>query len=341
VNLTATTAVLRRGLDEGAFSAVSAEIGRLTGPLWTFAQGRLGLNHATAVDGSTIFDLASLTKVIATTAVALRLVQQERLHIDMPASPLLPQWQVPGRHIPTVRDLLEHCSGLPGYREYFRELSGIDAYLAAIAEEPLEYEPRTRAVYSDLGFIVLGAVLERLAGTGLERQFKTWKSEAGIEEPLTYLPPADWKPRTALTEFDLWRGRQLQGEVHDENAAALGGVAAHAGLFGTASAVGSAARWWMLQLQHHVGQQFAQRSSVPGSSRALGWDTMLPTSSCGRLLSPGSIGHTGFTGTTLWIDHTRGLYFVLLTNRVHITRASDVIQQLRREFHEAAIEDLT
>ena len=341
MNLPATTAVLQRGFDEGAFSAVSAEIGRSGGPLWTFAHGRLGLNHATPVNESTIFDLASLTKVIATTAAALKLVEQHRLDIEMPVAALLPQWERPGRPTPTVRDLLEHCSGLPAYREYFRQRSGIDAYLLAIAEEPLEYEPRTRAVYSDLGFIVLGAVLERLAGTGLDRQFHIWKTEAGIEDPLAYLPPAEWKSRTALTEFDQWRGRQLQGEVHDENAAALGGVAAHAGLFGTASAVGSAARWWMHKLQHDIGRQFARRSSAPGSSRALGWDTMLPTSSCGRRLSPGSIGHTGFTGTTLWIDDTRDFYFVLLTNRVHVTRTSDTIQQVRRDFHDAAIEDLT
>jgi CubicO group peptidase (beta-lactamase class C family) len=142
----------------------------------------------------------------------------------------------------------------------------------------------------------------------------------------------------------------LQGEVHDENAAALGGVAAHAGLFGTAAAVGNAARWWLRLLQGQddaatgmsarAATAFATRSSVPGSSRALGWDTMLPTSSCGTRMSARAVGHTGFTGTSLWIDPEQDLYFVLLTNRVHPTRHNDAIRPVRRQFHDAAIGDL-
>ena len=132
----------------------------------------------------------------------------------------------------------------------------------------------------------------------------------------------------------------LQGEVHDENAAALGGVAAHAGLFGTAAAVGEVARWWLGHLDTPAVQKFVTKTTVPASSRALGWDTMLPTSSCGTKLSGRAFGHTGFTGTSLWIDPGRDLYVVLLTNRVHPTRLNDKINGLRRDFHDAVVTDL-
>ena len=156
-------------------------------------------------------------------------------------------------------------------------------------------------------------------------------------EPLTFNPPRAWRVRTAPTEVDAWRGRLLVGEVHDENTWALGGAAGHAGLFGTAAAVGAFAR---AVLRTIAGEPIARaaprrcgrssrRTDVPGSSRALGWDTMLPTSSCGTQLSPTAIGHTGFTGTSLWIDWERDLYVVLLTNRVHPTRTNEAIRKVR------------
>jgi CubicO group peptidase (beta-lactamase class C family) len=332
--------VLQRALARRAYTAVSAEVGTAAGPRWTFARGELGVDDHTSVDTSTVFDLASLTKVIATTTIALLLVKEGTLDLAAPVRAVLPQWSGADRGSVTVADLLEHCSGLPAHRPYFRGLIGIEAYLSAICAEPLEYEPRARSIYSDLGFIALGALLERSGKAALDRQFSSWKTRAAIDEPLAYLPPADWRHRTAITGYDEWRGRMLQGEVHDENAAALGGIAAHAGVFGTAAAVGAAARWWMRELASDSARRFIRRSSVPRSSRALGWDTMLPTSSCGHLMSPGAIGHTGFTGTTLWIDPPRDLYFVLLTNRVHVSTTTDVIQQVRRDFHDAANQDL-
>ena len=341
IALPAATRVLQEGLAARAFSAVSAEIGDSRGPRWTFAAGRLGFDSGIEAHRDTVFDLASLTKVIATTTIALRLVRSRALDLNAPVATLIPEWHRDDRIGVHVADLLEHSSGLPAYREYFRGITGLDAYVTAIASEPLEYPPRSKAVYSDLGFITLGAILERVGRAPLFEQFENWKRDASLTEPLAYLPPADWKARTALTENDTWRGRVLQGEVHDENAAALGGVAAHAGLFGTAAAVGAAARWWMQQLSTTEGQRFVRRSRVPGSSRALGWDTMLPTSSCGESMSPDAIGHTGFTGTTLWIDPRRERYFVLLTNRVHATRAGEAIQRVRREFHNAANAELT
>jgi CubicO group peptidase (beta-lactamase class C family) len=200
-------------------------------------------------------------------------------------------------------------------------------------------------VYSDLGFILLGFALERRAGEPLDTQFRDLAAEARLGD-VCYVPPAAWQSRTAATEFDPWRGRLLVGEVHDENAWALDGVAGHSGLFGTADAVGRFARTVLQSLRRDtpfstpsIARLFATRGDVPSSSRALGWDTMLPTSSCGQLMSPTAIGHTGFTGTSLWVDGERDVYVVLLTNRVHPTRDNAGIQQLRPALHDAIVRE--
>ena len=334
--------VLSSALDSRAYTGVSAEIGTLTDTVWSFAAGTLSVDSPTRVTENTVFDLASLTKVIATTSVALALVRQQALDLQARVASLIPLWERRDRGIVSLADLLEHWSGLPAHREYYRTCQGLADYVIAIADEPLENPPRTHALYSDLGFITLGAALERAGGAGLDEMFEAWKVAANIQAPLRFRPPAAWWAQTAATRYDEWRGRQLRGEVDDNNAAALGGVAAHAGLFGTAAAVGAVGRWWLRELAANVdARRFAQRSQVRGSSRALGWDTMLPTSSCGTLMSASAIGHTGFTGTTLWIDPAENRYFVLLTNRVHLETMPEVIQQVRREFHDAAIRDLT
>jgi CubicO group peptidase (beta-lactamase class C family) len=350
MSLTRAAAVLEAARAARAFAAVTAEVGGSAGPQWVHAAGRLTYApDAPPVSSGTVFDLASLTKVLATATIALSLVHHRRLDLDLRVGEVIAEWTRVDRRVVTVRDLLEHASGLPGHRPYFRELSGRAAYQRAIAREPLEYEPRTRSLYSDLGFIILGFILEDVGGAPLDVQFDRWRSHAAVNDPLRFLPSTDWWPRIAATEQDGWRGRLLQGEVHDENAAALGGVAGHAGLFGSAAAVGDCARWWLRLLRGMAdaatgidaatAQIFARRTSVSGSSRALGWDTMLPSSSCGTRLSPAAIGHTGFTGTSLWIDPQLDLYAVLLTNRVHPTRDNDAIARVRREFHDAAVAD--
>ena len=339
--------VLARALEARAFSAVSAEIGGASGPRWTHAAGRLGFDSTTRpVDLDTIFDLASLTKVLAATTLALQLTARRQLGLQTPVRQLVPTWHGEDRAGVRVRDLLEHSSGLPACRDYFLTLGDRDGFIRAIAEEPLEYVPGTRALYSDLGFILLGVVLEQVGGGSLAEQFAAWRAAIGVTAPLDYRPPPEWHVRTALTEHYESRGKALQGEVHDRNTAALGGVAAHAGLFGTAAAVGAVARWWLDLLRGRNNTMtgvtardaliFARRSTVPGSSRALGWDTMLPTSSCGSRMSANAIGHTGFTGTSIWIDPGRDAYYVLLTNRVLASDTSDEIQRVRREFHDAA-----
>jgi CubicO group peptidase (beta-lactamase class C family) len=340
--------VLATALAARAFSAVSAEIGDRTGPRWTYAAGRLSFDPAApCVDYDTIFDLASLTKVLATATIALQLTARGRLDLDTPVRDLVPAWRGVDRAGVLVRDLLEHSSGLPAWRDYFRSHRGRDGFVRAIAEEPLDAAPRTRAEYSDLGFILLGVILENVGGRSLAEQFAAWRRAVGVTGPLDFRPPPEWRSRIACTQHFEIRGRTLQGDVHDQNAEALGGVAAHAGLFGTAATVGASARWWLRLLRGQddaatgvsasAAKLFTRRSTVPGSSRALGWDTMMATSSCGAWMSPKAIGHTGFTGTSLWIDPQHDAYYVLLTNRVLASNASDEIQRVRREFHDAAV----
>jgi len=339
--------ILERAIVERAFPAAVIEIGTSGQPLWRRAFGRLTFDTAAAAaTDDTIFDLASLTKVVATTPMVMQQVERGVLALDDPVSGHIAAWHGDDRADVTLRDLLAHCSGLPAWRPFFRELKGRAEYEAAIAAEPLEYPPRTKSVYSDLDFMLLGFIVDgRLP---LAERFALMLSQMGIVEEIQFEPPALWHARIAPTEYDVWRGRLLVGEVHDENAAALGGIAGHAGLFGTAAAVGSYARHLLQVLDGRSGavrrttlEEFiTKRSDVPGSSRALGWDTMLPTSSCGSKMSPRAFGHTGFTGTSLWIDPEKNVYVVLLTNRVHPTRENDAIRQVRPAVHDAVMSEL-
>ena len=353
--------VLRRAVAARAFPAAAVEVGSREAVLWRDAVGHLTYDpQADAASSDTIFDLASLTKVLCTTTLAMRAADEGILRLEDRVSAWLPDWRGKDRDEVTVADLLAHTSGLTAYLPYYRDLTGRVEFEHAIATGPLEYAPRSRAVYSDLGFILLGFILEDARaramdggqagaidpGAFLPAQFRRLASYL-TAEPLTFNPPRAWRGRTTPTEHDAWRGRTLVGEVHDENAWALGGAAGHAGLFGTAGAVGAFARAALHTLngtavlaRPETMRAFIRRTAVPGSSRALGWDTMLPTSSCGTLMSPTAIGHTGFTGTSLWIDWERDLYVVLLTNRVHPSRDNEAIRTVRPAFHDAIVAEV-
>jgi CubicO group peptidase (beta-lactamase class C family) len=355
-------AILREGIDAHAFPAAAVEIGSRETIHWNYAAGRLTYDAgAPEATPETIFDLASLTKVIAATTLAMRAVDDQLLRLEDPVAQWIPEWTGSDREVVTIRDLLSHSGGLTAYLPYFRDYAGRSEFQEAIASSPLEYRPRTTSLYSDLGFMLLGFILEDAEqrasrhwpgatdpSAGLDAQFRRIASYV-TPAPLTYRPPRAWRPRIAPTEHDPWRGRTLVGEVHDENAWALGGVAAHAGLFGTSGAVGAFARAVLHTI--HGAQVLARpdtmrdfiqrRTDIPRSSRALGWDTMLPTSSCGTLMSPTAIGHTGFTGTSLWIDRERDLYVVLLTNRVHPARENNAIRQIRPRFHDAVVAEFS
>ena len=332
---TAIAPVITKAIRDGVFPGAVIEAGRAHGPFVRFMAGRQTYDDASpAVDGDTIYDLASLTKVIGTAALMAGELAAGRMRLNDRVRHWIEGWTGEERQSVTVRDLLEHASGLPGHRKYFESRQGRAAFEMAICEEPLDYQPRTNSIYSDPGFMLLGFAMENAAGEPLEQQFARWKArELSEDTELFFRPDARLWPRIAPTE-NTAHGDERRGEVHDDNARALGGVAAHAGLFGTAAAVGACARWWMTSPALPL---FAARTSVPGSSRALGWDTMLPTSSCGTLMSATAIGHTGFTGTSLWIDHANDLYVVMLTNRVHPSRDGEGIHDARRALHDAII----
>ncbi len=337
--------LIEAGLEARAFPAAVVDVGCIAGPVWQEAFG--ALTYDSAAPGTTletIFDLASLTKVIATTPLIMRHIDSGHLRLDTSIADVLPGWRDPAHRNIQVRHLLDHSSGLPRHVRLFESAEGRAEYEAAIRQLPLSQPPGLASEYSDVGFMVLGFLIETLAGTPLDRQFEPLADV--LDGEIGYRPPAASHPRIAPTEIDPWRGRLLQGEVHDENAAALEGVAGHAGLFGTGPAVGAFARLVLRTFRERtplgspeILRTFATRTAVPGS-RALGWDTMLPTSSCGTQFSPGAIGHTGFTGTSLWIDPDRNLYVALLTNRVHPSRENDAFVALRPRIHDAIVADL-
>jgi CubicO group peptidase (beta-lactamase class C family) len=334
--------LLDAGVADGAYPAAVLEVGCERGVTWRYATGRLTPDpDASAAFDETVFDLASLTKVIVTTTLAMQLVDRGTLRLSDHVSSWLSRWQGRDRAHVRVRDLLEHCGGLTPWMPFFRSHRGRVEIEDAICALPLEYPPWTRSIYSDLGFILLGFVLEEAGQARLDQQFR----RAVGELELHFGVRAEWRGRTAPTEIDAWRGRLLTGEVHDENAWALGGVAGHAGLFGTAPAVGAFAQRVLATCQADTDlarrdtlARFMTRSTVPRSSRAVGWDTMLPTSSCGTQLSARAVGHTGYTGTSLWVDPARDLYVVLLTNRVYPTRENHRLAALRPRVHDAVVE---
>ena len=337
-----TREVLLEAIANRVFPGAVVEVGGTAQAAATIAVGTLAYDDVASVSASTIYDLASLTKVLSTATLAAALIEQGVIALDDPVRNWSDAWQGEDRRGVTLRHLLLHASGLPAHRRYFETMRGGLAFEAAIGREPLEYAPGEKSVYSDPGFILLGRVLERAAGAGLEPQFEGWKrSKWSLEPTIGFRPPPAWLPRIAPTEHDPWRGRVLRGEVHDENAAALDGAAGHAGLFGTAAAVGAHARWWMSRASQEPWATFLARGNVPGSSRALGWDTMRTTSSCGTRMSPTAVGHTGFTGTSLWIDGACDRYVVFLSNRVHPSRAGDAMARVRPALHDAVADDLT
>ena len=334
-HFSSAAAIIERGISARAFPGATIEVGCRDEVLWREAFGRFTYaDDSSLVTPETIYDLASLTKVIATTTRAMQAVEAGALALNARVADHLATWRGTDREAVTIADLLEHASGLTAYLPFFRDHRGRAEFERAICTLPLEFAPRSQSIYSDLGFILLGFILDDV-GFGL----------SGVaREDLSFNPPREWRDRCAPTELDLWRGRLLQGEVHDENAWVLGGVAGHAGMFGTAAAVGAFARDALQAIsgvatfaRPDTFARFALKSTVPQSSRALGWDTMLPTSSCGTRLSPRALGHTGFTGTSLWIDPEPNLYVVLLTNRVHPSRDNNAIQPVRRALHDSLV----
>jgi CubicO group peptidase (beta-lactamase class C family) len=310
-------------------------------------------DDAPSVQPGSIFDLASVTKVVATTAMAMLLHQHGQLDLDQPVGDLLPGFVVgrePGsaaRRV-TLRHLLAHSSGLPAYVEFFRTATTPAALFQACLELPLEAEPGARAAYSDPGFILLGKALELVAHERL-RSF----THREIFEPLQmqatcFCPAAARRSAIPPTEEDAtFRHRRIQGEVQDENAFVLKGVSGHAGLFScvpdllrfSAEVLRAVAPSGQPSLfRRQTVETFAERQAPAGSSRAIGWDTPSQNSSAGLHFSPHSIGHLGYSGCSLWIDLDAAIGVVLLANRTWPDRSCQLIRQVRPAFHNAVRE---
>jgi len=364
-------AALQAAVDDGTFPGAVLAV-RLRGMVvYEGAAGRLSQqNPDEAVTIHTCYDLASLTKVLATTTALLVLMQRGKLTLEDRVDQILNELQGSAAGVASLRQLLTHSAGLPGWRPYYERLASREvaqpgfpgrvavreAVLGYIAQEELVYARGSRSLYSDLGFMLLGWVVERLAGESLD-QFCNNQIYRPLEaQPLAYIPrgmhatPAAFLESAAIapTEDDPWRGRLLCGEVHDENAFALGGVAGHAGLFGTARAVLAVAKAWMEGRRGTAGlldpdlvTLFTTRQQrVPNASWALGWDTPSAPSSSGAHFTSESFGHLGYTGTSLWMDPVKELEVVLLSNRVHPTRRNERIKTFRPLIHDLICREL-
>ncbi len=341
--------ILEKAIANRAFPGCSLAV-TLRGEL----VARKALGHFTYDSGSpevtdaSLFDLASLTKVVATTAMAMILYERGLLDLEAPVSVIVPEFARVGdrRGEVTLRMLLAHSSGLPAYERLFLRAKTRDAVLEAAFTTPLAAAPSQRAEYSDIGFIILGVVLERLADETLDVF-----CQREIFGPLgmthtSFNPPPSLKASTPPTTDDrTFRHRVVQGEVQDENTSVLGGVAGHAGLFSTAEDLAIFAHAMLNGgypiLHLATVELFSRRESAPkGTSRALGWDTPSVPSQSGKYLSPLSFGHLGYTGTSLWIDPDRQLSIALLTNRTWPDCQNQAIKQVRPAVHNAVIEAL-
>ena len=339
--------ILHQAHEDNVFTAAVASVSVKGRCVFLEAIGSLGGPGAPHTTPRTLFDLASLTKIIATTMAWLLMASDDLSVLDAPLSRWLPY---PGEDKRTItpRHLLAHASGLPAWRPYYLlrlPERPKDFVVAKILSEPLEYPIGDGTLYSDLGFILLAHILE----TAFDQDFATLCQTRlfrplGLEQDLMFHPNPAQVP-TAWTRFD----EPLGGKVNDLNCRALGGAAGHAGLFGTAEGVTRMCRCFMESLAsqrgffaQHAARIFAQRAAIaPGSTRALGFDTPSEIdSSSGRYFSTASLGHTGFTGVSVWMDLEREVVIVLLTNRVIMGEADQRIKRLRPMFHDAVMEEL-
>ena len=352
--------VLRQGLEAEYFPGAVLVVGYQGNVVYEEAVGNAALlPSARGMTVDTVFDLASLTKPIATATALMLLLESGRVRLDDPIGTYVSTWCRPPGDTPTLRQLLSHCSGLPAWRPYYQNIDPISPVLdrlravyAAVHREPLSSRPGTMVQYSDAGFILLGEIVETVAGMPLDafcrREIFTALHTEGIDfRNLEHSRPAGIP--FASTEQCPWRRLIMDGEVHDENAWIMGGVAGHAGLFATGRQVWQFAqslleclkgRSWLVSTL--TARTFTTCQGTPeGSTWALGWDTPTPgNSSAGKYFSPAAIGHLGFTGTSLWIDPRTQVIVVLLTNRIHPSRQREGIRTFRPLIHDAVMRAL-
>ncbi len=346
--------LLEQGVAEHAFPGGVLAVGH-RGRLAVHGCGKLSTAAGAAkVDADTIYDTASLTKPVVTTTLAAMLYEQGQLDINAPVGRYLPEWMrganAEQRARVTVAHLLAHASGLPAHEDYFLKSKGRAEILARAVAQPLTYEPGSQTIYSDIGFILLGAIIESLTGRGLdelarERIF----APLGMTNTM-FRPPKSLRARIASTERAGARKQFVHGEVHDENAWAMGGVAGHAGMFSTGPDLAIFCQMLLNGgiyaheriLWRKTVAEFTSPNSLAANTRTLGWNVPTERSSSGKYFSKQSIGHTGFTGTSIWIDPTKELFVVLLTNaaRVHANLEEDLIRRVQPAVHDTIVERL-
>ena len=339
--------VVQRGITAGGYPGAAVVVGRKGAAVWQKGFGKLSWSASDSpVEAeTTIYDVASLSKVVGTTTAVMVLYDEKKIDLDAPVLRYLPAFSGGLKDKVTVRDLLTHRSGLPAGRDLWRKARSPQEARDMVLATSLEYRPNEGYIYSDLGADVLGMIVEEVSGERLDR-FLARRVFAPLGMNHTFYRPADsLRYRIAPTEVTPPRGYPIRGEVHDENAYALGGIAGHAGLFSTAADLSVFAQM-MLNRGTYDGVQIISDSTVSlftrrtAGHRALGWDTAEGDYGSGKYLTERSYGHTGFTGTSIWIDPDREMFVVLLTNRVHAAKAqrpAKIIADVRSDLSDAAV----
>ena len=347
--------VLTAAVADKAFPGAYAVVGDSRGVLASVGAGHLDWAKSPRPSDKTLWDLASLTKVIATTTAMAQLIEQGRVELDAPVSRYIPEWTGGGREAVTVRHLLTHSSGLPAFKPYDTLTHNPDSLARLLFATPLERAPGERMIYSDIGAFMMGEIIERVTGMQQETWFATNVARPLNLKETVFNPPPKWLGRIAPTEIDTLRGGLVRGKVHDERAYYLGGAAAHAGLFGSARDLARFATM-LLQggtldgariLSATTIQRFTAYADSTFSNRGLGWQkierasmpwrTASPWAGAANLMSARAFGHTGFTGTSIAVDPALDLYVILLSNRVNPTRNNPRIADVRRRVSDAIV----
>lgn len=342
--------IIQSAIKDSAFPGSVVLVSKDKNVIYEKAFGHLTYDDTSAaVTKNTIYDIASLTKVIATTTAVMICYDKTLFSLDDPVTKYLPEFSQNGKEKVTIKNLLLHNSGLPAFKRFYNNYSSADEVINVIYKTPLSYEPGSKTVYSDLGFITLAKIVEQVTGNSFD-VFCNEEIFNLLQMNSTFFnPPDSLQYKIAPTEYDnYWRNKLVWGKVHDETSSLLNGVAGHAGLFSTAKDINN-----LLQLLLNDGtfnghqmikpetvKLFTTRYSDK-STRALGWDTKSGEgSSVGVLFDITSFGHTGFTGTSVWVDPTRELFVLFLTNRVYPSRENKRLYKVRPLFHDAVINAL-
>ncbi|HUN34861.1 MAG TPA: serine hydrolase domain-containing protein [Trebonia sp.] len=338
--MTPLTSILEAAREDRQFSGAAYAVGTKDQVLAAGAVGTTAWEDGADVSPDTVWDIASVTKPI----VAIQAVMMARagqLSLADPVSKFLPEYRQSDKAAVTLFQLLTHTSGIPGQQPLYRTAATRPQLLEAVRTLPLRYSPGTGVEYSSQGFMIVGQILEAVAAQSLDTLLAEGVLATAGMRATEFCPAPELESRIAATEWCPWRGRLVKGSVHDENAAVLGGVAGHAGLFSTAGDLSGLAQALLGGRDSVLDPELVAEMAQPRTDhlplrRCLGWQGADPTGCpVGSSVSPGSYGHTGFTGTSLWVDPHRGLFVILLTNAVHPKRRPEGLQAVRSRFHDA------